>query len=202
MNRDYIIKPISELILNVNEMDRKPLLSFNKMIGSPERVENFLEIFFTAVEQNTSKQTICFKMIEKFASPEFYSEVIKILSGNCNNIQVQTIFKSTVAIPDDIELVKKSIPIITRKIREVFDPEVMYHGVCLLYRLISKFPELEYVLESNYIMLGKEELDACIKRFEILYMWQTKEHRGKAKPGYIDNLEEFMDFSLRFIKFN
>ena len=151
MNRDYIIKPMSELINNANQVDRIPLLSFNKMIGNPEKVEDFLEIFFTAVNQNTSKQTICFKMIEKFASPEFYSEVIKILSGKCNNIQTQTIFKSTVAIPKDIEFVKESIPIITSKIREVFDAEVMYHGVCLLYRIISKYPELELDLESNYI---------------------------------------------------
>ena len=137
MNRDYIIKPMSELISNASQVDRIPLSSFNKMIGNPEKVEDFLEIFFTAVNQNTSKQTICFKMIEKFASPEFYSEVIKILSGKCNNIQTQTIFKSTVAIPKDIEFVKESIPIITSKIREVFDAEVMYHGVCLLYRIIS-----------------------------------------------------------------
>ena len=201
MNRDYIIKPMSELISNANQVDRIPLSSFNKMIGNPEKVEDFLEIFFTAVNQNTSKQTICFKMIEKFASPEFYSEVIKILSGKCNNIQTQTIFKSTVAIPKDIEFVKESIPIITSKIREVFDAEVMYHGVCLLYRIISKYPELELDLESNYIILGKEELDICIKRFEVLYMWQTKEHRGKTKPGYIDSIEEFMDFTLKFIKF-
>ena len=201
MNRDYIIKPMSELINNANQVDRIPLLSFNKMIGNPEKVEDFLEIFFTAVNQNTSKQTICFKMIEKFASPEFYSEVIKILSGKCNNIQTQTIFKSTVAIPKDIEFVKESIPIITSKIREVFDAEVMYHGVCLLYRIISKYPELELDLESNYIILGKEDLDICIKRFEVLYMWQTKEHRGKTKPGYIDSIEEFMDFTLKFIKF-
>lgn len=201
MNRDYIIKPMSELIYNANQVDRIPLSSFNKMIGNPEKVEDFLEIFFTAVNQNTSKQTICFKMIEKFASPEFYSEVIKILSGKCNNIQTQTIFKSTVAIPKDIEFVKESIPIITSKIREVFDAEVMYHGVCLLYRIISKYPELELDLESNYIILGKEDLDICIKRFEVLYMWQTKEHRGKTKPGYIDSIEEFMDFTLKFIKF-
>ena len=201
MNRDYIIKPMSELISNASQVDRIPLSSFNKMIGNPEKVEDFLEIFFTAVNQNTSKQTICFKMIEKFASPEFYSEVIKILSGKCNNIQTQTIFKSTVAIPNDIELVKESIPIITSKIREVFDAEVMYHGVCLLYRIISKYPELEVDLESNYITFGKEELDICMKRFEILYMWQTKEHRGKTKPGYIDSIEEFMDFTLKFIKF-
>ena len=201
MNRDYIIKPMSELINNANQVDRIPLLSFNKMIGNPEKVEDFLEIFFTAVNQNTSKQTICFKMIEKFASPEFYSEVIKILYGKCNNIQTQTIFKSTVAIPKDIEFVKESIPIITSKIREVFDAEVMYHGVCLLYRIISKYPELELDLESNYIILGKEDLDICIKRFEVLYMWQTKEHRGKTKPGYIDSIEEFMDFTLKFIKF-
>ncbi len=201
MNRDYIIKPMSELISNANQVDRIPLSSFNKMIGNPEKVEDFLEIFFTAVNQNTSKQTICFKMIEKFASPEFYSEVIKILSGKCNNIQTQTIFKSTVAIPKDIEFVKESIPIITSKIREVFDAEVMYHGVCLLYRIISKYPELELDLESNYIILGKEDLDICIKRFEVLYMWQTKEHRGKTKPGYIDSIEEFMDFTLKFIKF-
>lgn len=201
MNRDYIIKPMSELINNANQVDRIPLSSFNKMIGNPEKVEDFLEIFFTAVNQNTSKQTICFKMIEKFASPEFYSEVIKILSGKCNNIQTQTIFKSTVAIPKDIEFVKESIPIITSKIREVFDAEVMYHGVCLLYRIISKYPELELDLESNYIILGKEDLDICIKRFEVLYMWQTKEHRGKTKPGYIDSIEEFMDFTLKFIKF-
>ena len=201
MNRDYIIKPMSELISNANQVDRIPLSSFNKMIGNPEKVEDFLEIFFTVVNQNTSKQTICFKMIEKFASPEFYSEVIKILSGKCNNIQTQTIFKSTVAIPKDIEFVKESIPIITSKIREVFDAEVMYHGVCLLYRIISKYPELELDLESNYIILGKEDLDICIKRFEVLYMWQTKEHRGKTKPGYIDSIEEFMDFTLKFIKF-
>ena len=201
MNRDYIIKPMSNLISNANQVDRIPLSSFNKMIGNPEKVEDFLEIFFTAVNQNTSKQTICFKMIEKFASPEFYSEVIKILSGKCNNIQTQTIFKSTVAIPKDIEFVKESIPIITSKIREVFDAEVMYHGVCLLYRIISKYPELELDLESNYIILGKEDLDICIKRFEVLYMWQTKEHRGKTKPGYIDSIEEFMDFTLKFIKF-
>lgn len=201
MNRDYIIKPMSELISNASQVDRIPLSSFNKMIGNPEKVEDFLEIFFTAVNQNTSKQTICFKMIEKFASPEFYSEVIKILSGKCNNIQTQTIFKSTVAIPKDIEFVKESIPIITSKIREVFDAEVMYHGVCLLYRIISKYPELELDLESNYIILGKEDLDICIKRFEVLYMWQTKEHRGKTKPGYIDSIEEFMDFTLKFIKF-
>ena len=201
MNRDYIIKPMSELINNANQVDRIPLSSFNKMIGNPEKVEDFLEIFFTAVNQNTSKQTICFKMIEKFASPEFYSEVIKILSGKCNNIQTQTIFKSTVAIPNDIGIVRESIPIITSKIREVFDAEVMYHGVCLLYRIISKYPELEVDLESNYITFGKEELDICMKRFEILYMWQTKEHRGKTKPGYIDSIEEFMDFTLKFIKF-
>lgn len=201
MNRDYIIKPMSELISNANQVDRIPLSSFNKMIGNPEKVEDFLEIFFTAVNQNTSKQTICFKMIEKFASPEFYSEVIKILSGKCNNIQTQTIFKSTVAIPNDIGIVRESIPIITSKIREVFDAEVMYHGVCLLYRIISKYPELEVDLESNYITFGKEELDICMKRFEILYMWQTKEHRGKTKPGYIDSIEEFMDFTLKFIKF-
>ena len=201
MNRDYIIKPMSELINNANQVDRIPLSSFNKMIGNPEKVEDFLEIFFTAVNQNTSKQTICFKMIEKFASPEFYSEVIKILSGKCNNIQTQTIFKSTVAIPKDIEFDEESIPIITSKIREVFDAEVMYHGVCLLYRIISKYPELELDLESNYIILGKEDLDICIKRFEVLYMWQTKEHRGKTKPGYIDSIEEFMDFTLKFIKF-
>ena len=201
MNRDYIIKPMSELISNANQVDRIPLSSFNKMIGNPEKVEDFLEIFFTAVNQNTSKQTICFKMIEKFASPEFYSEVIKILSGKCNNIQTQTIFKSTVAIPNDIGIVRESIPIITSKIREVFDAEVMYHGVCLLYRIISKYPELELDLESNYIILGKEDLDICIKRFEVLYMWQTKEHRGKTKPGYIDSIEEFMDFTLKFIKF-
>ena len=201
MNRDYIIKPMSELISNASQVDRIPLSSFNKMIGNPEKVEDFLEIFFTAVNQNTSKQTICFKMIEKFASTEFYSEVIKILSGKCNNIQTQTIFKSTVAIPKDIEFVKESIPIITSKIREVFDAEVMYHGVCLLYRIISKYPELELDLESNYIILGKEDLDICIKRFEVLYMWQTKEHRGKTKPGYIDSIEEFMDFTLKFIKF-
>ena len=201
MNRDYIIKPMSELIYNANQVDRIPLSSFNKMIGNPEKVEDFLEIFFTAVNQNTSKQTICFKMIEKFASPEFYSEVIKILSGKCNNIQTQTIFKSTVAIPNDIGIVRESIPIITSKIREVFDAEVMYHGVCLLYRIISKYPELEVDLESNYITFGKEELDICMKRFEILYMWQTKEHRGKTKPGYIDSIEEFMDFTLKFIKF-
>ena len=201
MNRDYIIKPMSNLISNANQVDRIPLLSFNKMIGNPEKVEDFLEIFFTAVNQNTSKQTICFKMIEKFASPEFYSEVIKILSGKCNNIQTQTIFKSTVAIPNDIGIVRESIPIITSKIREVFDAEVMYHGVCLLYRIISKYPELEVDLESNYITFGKEELDICMKRFEILYMWQTKEHRGKTKPGYIDSIEEFMDFTLKFIKF-
>ena len=201
MNRDYIIKPMSELINNANQVDRIPLSSFNKMIGNPEKVEDFLEIFFTAVNQNTSKQTICFKMIEKFASPEFYSEVIKILSGKCNNIQTQTIFKSTVAIPNDIGIVRESIPIITSKIREVFDAEVMYHGVCLLYRIISKYPELELDLESNYIILGKEDLDICIKRFEVLYMWQTKEHRGKTKPGYIDSIEEFMDFTLKFIKF-
>lgn len=77
----------------------------------------------------------------------------------------------------------------------------MYHGVCLLYRIISKYPELELDLESNYIILGKEDLDICIKRFEVLYMWQTKEHRGKTKPGYIDSIEEFMDFTLKFIKF-
>ena len=201
MNRDYIIKPMSELISNASQVDRIPLSSFNKMIGNPEKVEDFLEIFFTAVNQNTSKQTICFKMIEKFASPEFYSEVIKILSGKCNNIQTQTIFKSTVAIPNDIGIVRESIPIITSKIREVFDAEVMYHGVCLLYRIISKYPELEVDLESNYITFGKEELDICMKRFEILYMWQTKEHRGKTKPGYIDSIEEFMDFTLKFIKF-
>ena len=201
MNRDYIIKPMNELISNANHIDRIPLLSFNKMIGNPEKVADFLEIFFNAVNENTPKQTICFKMVEKIAAPEFYSEVIKILSGKCNNIQTQTIFKSTVAIPKDIEFVKESIPIITSKIREVFDAEVMYHGVCLLYRIISKYPELELDLESNYIILGKEDLDICIKRFEVLYMWQTKEHRGKTKPGYIDSIEEFMDFTLKFIKF-
>ncbi|CBH21132.1 conserved protein of unknown function [Acetoanaerobium sticklandii] len=201
MNRDYIIKPMNELISNANHIDRIPLLSFNKMIGNPEKVADFLEIFFNAVNENTPKQTICFKMVEKIAAPEFYSEVIKILSGKCNNIQTQTIFKSTVAIPNDIGIVRESIPIITSKIREVFDAEVMYHGVCLLYRIISKYPELEVDLESNYIIFGKEELDICMKRFEILYMWQTKEHRGKTKPGYIDSIEEFMDFTLKFIKF-
>ena len=201
MNRDYIIKPMSELINNANQVDRIPLSSFNKMIGNPEKVADFLEIFFNAVNENTPKQTICFKMVEKIAAPEFYSEVIKILSGKCNNIQTQTIFKSTVAIPNDIGIVRESIPIITSKIREVFDAEVMYHGVCLLYRIISKYPELEVDLESNYITFGKEELDICMKRFEILYMWQTKEHRGKTKPGYIDSIKEFMDFTLKFIKF-
>ena len=48
MNRDYIIKPMSELISNANQVDRIPLSSFNKMIGNPEKVEDFLEIFFTS----------------------------------------------------------------------------------------------------------------------------------------------------------
>ena len=42
MNRDYIIKPMSELINNANQVDRIPLSSFNKMIGNPEKVEDFL----------------------------------------------------------------------------------------------------------------------------------------------------------------
>ena len=45
MNRDYIIKPMSELISNASQVDRIPLSSFNKMIGNPEKVEDFLEYF-------------------------------------------------------------------------------------------------------------------------------------------------------------
>ncbi len=202
MNREFLNIPIQELIANSKQMDKQPLLTFNKMIGSPVTVEEFINIFYKSVEDNTPNQTICFKIVEKFALKEFFPVVMDILSGDRNNIQVQTIFKSTFAITDDKTIVDNVIPLITQKIREVFDAEVMYHGVCLLYRIITKHPEFQSKLEENYIKLNNDELDACIKRFSILYMWQTKNHRGKLKPGYFNSLNEFMDFALKFAKFS
>lgn len=202
MNRDFLSKTMEELITNANIIDKQTLLSFNKMVGSPWTVEEFINIFYKSVEDNTPNQTVCFKMVEKFALKEFFPVVINLLSGERNNIQVQTIFKSTFIITDDETLAENAIPLITQKIREVFDSEVMYHGVCLLYRIITKYPQFQDKLENNFLKLGNTDLNACIKRFNILYMWQTKNHRGKLKPGYFNSLEEFMEFTLKFVKFS
>lgn len=201
-NNSFLKNTMEELIANANEIDKKTLVSFNKMVGSPITVEEFIEGFYKSVNENTPKQTVYFKMIEKFALKEFFPVVINILSYDCNNIQAQTVFKSTVAISDDELEAKRAIELITQKICVLFDAEVMYHGVCLLYRIITKYPQLQSKLEENQIKLGNTELDACIKRFNILYMWQTKNHRGKLKSGYFNSLEEFMDFALTFVKFN
>lgn len=201
MEEMFLKKEISSLIEKVDTVDQKPLNAYIKMIGNPKNVEEFLEIFRQSIEKGKSSQTICFKIIEKFKSKEFFTFVLDAVKETQNSIQAQTALKSTVAIPDDIKIVEEYIKVIMDLIKNIADTEVLYHGVCLIYRIVTRHPELEKKLEETHLILRHEDLEGIIKKFDILDKWQTEGHRGKSKPGYFQEQTAFINFAMKFIKF-
>ncbi len=201
MNELFLEKEMETIISDVYEMDKKPLKAYLLMLGRPKTVKDFLELFKKALDEGTSQQTICFKIIEKVRSEDFFPFLMGAVKDTSNHIQAQTAFKSTVMIPDDVEMVKSYIPVILKVMERNIETEVIYHGVCLIYRIITKFPELEEDINKQCIVLSYDEMNKIMKKFDILDKWQTEGHRGKSKPGFLDKQEPFMDFALKFIKF-
>jgi hypothetical protein len=46
-------------------VDKKTLQFYKRLLGNPNTVEDFVEIFNTNMKKNTSSLMICFKLIEK-----------------------------------------------------------------------------------------------------------------------------------------
>jgi len=201
MGNVFLDKEMASLIEKVDKVDQKPLSAYIKMIGSPKNVREFLQTFDKSIKEGRSSQTICFKLIEKINDQEFFSCVFDIVGKTENSVQAQTLFKVITAIPDDIKIVENYMEMITNLIKNINDTEVLYHGVCLIYRIVTKHPELAQKLEEEPIVLSKKSLDGIINKFDILDKWQTKNHRGKTKPGYFATQDDFINFSMNFIKF-
>ncbi|SNS12234.1 hypothetical protein SAMN05446037_1004178 [Anaerovirgula multivorans] len=201
MHHLFLEKEMGELINQADKIDHKTLMAYNKMIGNPKKVGEFIKIFQEAIEKGTSSQTICFKIIEKVRAKNFFSFVMDTVKNSTNVIQIQTIFKSTVALPDEVEVVREYIPIIADMMKRNIDTEVIYHGVCLFYRIITKYPELHEELEKINLTLNHDNLQSLLRKFDILDKWETEGHRGKSKPGYFQDKTLFINFAMKFIKF-
>ncbi|AKL96845.1 hypothetical protein CACET_c34020 [Clostridium aceticum] len=201
MQNLFLEQEMESIIMKADAMDQKTLKAYMQMIGKPKTVEEFLKSLQQAIEKGTSQQMIYLKIIEKIRSKALFPFVMDIVKNITNPIQVQTIFKSTVALPDEADRVEEYIPVILDAIKRNVDTEVIYHGVCLIYRTIKKYPQLEEIVQQNKLILEYKELEKIIKKFDILEKWETEGHRGKSKPGYLLKQEDFVNFTLQFIKF-
>ncbi|RKD29032.1 hypothetical protein [Thermohalobacter berrensis] len=138
MNKKFLEKEIEIILQNARSIHKKPIEAYLRMLGNPKTVGEFLEILSNSVKENSSKQTICFKIIERSNIGDFFPYVIDIIRDSRNNIQVQTTFKSLRVLPDDIKTLKEYMSIIIDLMKNNVDTEVIYHGVCLIYRIIKK----------------------------------------------------------------
>ncbi|AOY74904.1 hypothetical protein [Clostridium formicaceticum] len=197
----FLEQEMESVITEADAMDQKTLKTYMQMIGKPKTVEEFLKNLQQVIEKGSSQQMIYLKIIEKIRSKAFFPFIMDIVKNITNPIQVQTIFKSTTALPDEADRVEEYIPVILDAIKRNVDTEVIYHGVCLIYRIIKKYPKLEETVQENKLILDYEELEKIIKKFDILEKWETEGHRGKSKPGYLSKQEDFVNFALEFIRF-
>ncbi|ABR47109.1 hypothetical protein Amet_0887 [Alkaliphilus metalliredigens QYMF] len=196
-----VVSEMQNLIDQAQEVDKKTLQVYTRMIGNPRNLEEFFHNFQGAVEKNNNEQMIYFKIIEKLRNKQLFPFVMETIRNSKNPMQVQTAFKSTVALPEDIEVVRENITTIIEIMKNNIETEAIYHGACLLYRIVTKYPELEEKLQESNLILTYQDLQRLLKKFDVLDKWETEGHRGKSKPGYFKNQEMFMDFALTFIKF-
>ncbi|MTI70628.1 MAG: hypothetical protein FH751_10305 [Firmicutes bacterium] len=197
----FLDQDINIIINKANESDKKTIKAYLTMLKNPKSVGEFINIFKKAVNKNTSKQMLGFKIIERSNEPNFFPYVLDTIKDLDNNIQVQTAFKSLRILPKDIENINKYIPTIIKLIDKIRDREVIYHGVCLLYRAVKKHPNLKETIKSYNITLTEDEGHKLLRRFDIQEKWATKNHRGKTKPGYIQSMDDFISFSQNFISY-
>lgn len=200
MDNRFSDMEIHNLLEHAYEMDKKPLEMYIRMIGSPNRINDLTEIFYQSIVTNGHQFTTCMKIIEKSRRKEFFHVLMEGVQKANKPIQVQSIFKSCNAIPEDIECIKASMKSIVDAMQNNMDTEVFYHGICLLYRMINKFPELEEDLKTLQMHMDYEEIQKIVRKFDILEKWETANHRGKDKPGYFMNENEFLEFALKFTK--
>ncbi|AOT70863.1 hypothetical protein [Geosporobacter ferrireducens] len=200
MNQNFFDMEVQGLLEQLDETDKKPMEMYMRMIGNPNKVKEFCQIFFRSVEENGSAFTICMKIIEKTRRKEFFPVLMEAVQKAVNPIQVQSIFKSCNALPDDMAIVKSFMKPFVEAMQNNMDTEVCYHGVCLMYRIVSKFPEIEEDLKSLQIYVNHERIQNISRRFDILDKWQTANHRGKNTPGYFMNENDFLEFALKFIR--
>jgi hypothetical protein len=131
---------------------------------------------------------------------EFFTFLLDTIKNSNNNIQIQFIFKSIINLLDEISTVKNYIPVISSIIQNNIDTEVIYHGSCLLYRIENKYPDLSEEIENIKVVLDSNSFQRLLKKFEIMDKWETANHRGKVKPGYLLTQEDFVNYSIKFLK--
>lgn len=201
MEKIFLEEEINGLIPKADPVDHKMLEVYVKMIGSPQKVGDFFHVFQKALKKGNTLQIICFKIIEKIRSEKFFSLVLEEIKASENPIQVHTAFKSTIAIPDDLEIVDKYLEIIIDLMKRNSNAEVLYHGVCLIYRIVTKHPTIELKLQKNPLLLEYQALQGILRMFDMLDKWETEGHIGRSKPGYFKDKTAFIDFAMKFIKF-
>ncbi|MTI68621.1 MAG: hypothetical protein FH753_18725 [Firmicutes bacterium] len=197
----FLDQDINKIINKANESDKKTIKAYLTMLKNPKSVGEFMDKFKKAVNDNTSKQMLGFKIIERSNEPRFFSYVLDTIKDLDNNIQVQTAFKSLKILPEDINIINKYLSTIIKLIDKIRDREVIYHGVCLLYRAEKKHPSLKETIKNYNITLTEEEGHKLLRKFDIQEKWATKNHRGKTKPGYIQSMDDFVSFSQNFITY-
>lgn len=200
MKKEFLEKNMEILFEEADRIDQKTLKIYNRMIGNTTTVEEFLQRTKEELETNGSQFSTCIKMIEKIRKEEFFPFMIELVKISINSIQTQTIFKSTGYIPEDVDKLKNSMTVIINKMEDHKDTEVLFHGGCLLYRIVKKCPKLENELENIQVYINDKELQGILTKFQNMERWETINHRGKSKPGYLKNEKVFLDFAMKFMK--
>ncbi|CAH2213275.1 hypothetical protein [Tepidibacter aestuarii] len=200
MEKEFLQKELEVLFQEADKIDQKTLKIYNRMIGNPITIEEFLQKTKEGLGKKGSQFITCIKMIEKLRKEEFFPLMIELASASINSIQVQTIFKSTGCIPKNIEKLRSSMTVIVNKMEEQKDTEVLFHGGCLLYRIVTKCPELENELENLRVYISDKELQDILIKFQNIERWETINHRGKSKQGYLKNEKDFLNFAMKFMK--
>ncbi len=200
MEKEFLQKKMEVLFQEADKVDQKTLKIYNRMIGNPTTVKIFSQKTKEGIEKKGSQFITCIKMIEKMKKQEFFPFMMELVNISINSIQVQTIFKSIGCIPEDVEKLRSSMTVIAKKMEVHKDTEVLFHGGCLLYRIVKKCPKLEKELENIPVYISDKELRDILIKFQNIERWETVNHRGKSKPGYLKDEKVFMNFTMKFIK--
>lgn len=200
MEELFLNKNLDDLFEECHEMDKKALYLYKRTIGNPSTVGEFVDKFNECINKKGSGIMTYFKIIEKMQRKEFFTFLLDTIKNSNNNIQIQFIFKSITNLPDEVLTIKNYIPVISNIMQNNIDTEVIYHGSCLLYRIENKHPHLSEEIENTKVVLDPDSFNNLLKKFEILDKWETANHRGKTKPGYLLTQEDFVNYSMKFLK--
>ncbi len=193
---------LNDIIAEKDEKNRRLLTVELRNLGGYETVEEFFKEIRKASEKNDPKALRLYRFAQWLSHESVFYGLMDLLDSLKTSVHMEYALKAITKIPENTEVLHKSVSTLLNSIQRFNDVGVLYQAVSLLHRMEEVDKSLRDCLKSHEkIIMDESVLIEAGNRIENLAKYESDFHKNSDVRAEFTSKDEFIEFVNLFTKF-